>query len=348
MKQILSVLPSSSAASLSSFVPLPQKPPVDTQHEAIIFEEDQDSLFAPNKNVHPDLTAQTEFSPTIDVTKDAATTNSLVQNATDVTASDKNESTQQVPTNVLHFEVTSKTPSSINPFLGPFLSHDNEVVSPVTDHKFNGHNYLQWSQSVVMYIGGKGKEEYLTGEISAPKQDDPTYKTWKADNHMIKSWLISSMNNDIGENFLLYATAKELWDVVKDSYSSSENTSKLFAIEATLYDLHQDDTSHSILQHSHTLLARMDLLKNMLGNAPMILLYTSRIMSTKALPKVKEAFSKVRLKESEKRTRDALGVTIAENLDTTKRHAGKFMESLQIGNQSYKVIGRVMGMFFAC
>lgn len=94
-----------------------------------------------------------------------------------------------------------------------------------------------------MYIGGKGKEEYLIGEISAPKQDDPMYKTWKTDNHMIKSWLISSMNNDIGENFLLYTTAKELWDAVKDSYSSSENTSELFAIKAALYDLRQDDTS---------------------------------------------------------------------------------------------------------
>lgn len=54
-------------------------------------------------------------------------------------------------------------------------------------------------------IGGKGKEEYLTGEIKTPK-----YEKWETDNHIIKSWLVSSMNNDRGENFLLYSTAKEL------------------------------------------------------------------------------------------------------------------------------------------
>ncbi|KAJ0035586.1 hypothetical protein Pint_25611 [Pistacia integerrima] len=223
-------------------------------------------------------------------------------------------------------EVTSKTSSPDQSLSAPALSHHNEAVSLVTSHKFNGHNCLQWSQSVVMYIGGKGKEEYLTGEISAPKQDDPMHKTWKADNHMIKTWLISSMNNDIGENFLLYATAKELWDAVKDSYSSSENTLELFAIEAALYDLRQDDTS--VTQYFNTLTCywqQLDLFEeyawkctddttlyrtivekkrtfNFLhGLNKNLDAVQSRIMSTKPLPKVKEAFSEVRLEESRKK-----------------------------------------------
>ncbi|KAL6334490.1 hypothetical protein AAG906_016036 [Vitis piasezkii] len=32
---------------------------------------------------------------------------------------------------------------------------------------------------------------------------------------MIMSWLINSMNNDIGENFLLFGTAKDIWDAPK-------------------------------------------------------------------------------------------------------------------------------------
>lgn len=39
---------------------------------------------------------------------------------------------------------------------------------PITGHKLNGNNYLQWSQSVLMFISGKGKDEYLTGEKIAP------------------------------------------------------------------------------------------------------------------------------------------------------------------------------------
>ena len=36
------------------------------------------------------------------------------------------------------------------------------------------------------------------------------------------------MNNDIDENFLLFGTAKDIWDAAKETYSSSENTSELF------------------------------------------------------------------------------------------------------------------------
>ena len=69
----------------------------------------------------------------------------------------------------------------------------------ITGHKLNGHNYLQWSQSVMMFICGKGKDEYLTGEITIPGNGDPKYRKWKTENHMIMSWLINSMNNEIGE-----------------------------------------------------------------------------------------------------------------------------------------------------
>ncbi|KAL5548711.1 hypothetical protein UlMin_003942 [Ulmus minor] len=49
-----------------------------------------------------------------------------------------------------------------------------------------------------MYICGKGKNEYLTGEISIPATTDPKYRTWKIDNHMqldmfeIHSWKCSN------------------------------------------------------------------------------------------------------------------------------------------------------------
>jgi hypothetical protein len=40
------------------------------------------------------------------------------------------------------------------------------------------------------------------------------------------------MTNEIGKNFLLYGTAKEIWEATRETYSSSENTSELFEIEA--------------------------------------------------------------------------------------------------------------------
>ena len=32
------------------------------------------------------------------------------------------------------------------------------------------------------------------------------------------------MTNEIGENFLLYGTAKKIWDAARETYSSFENT----------------------------------------------------------------------------------------------------------------------------
>ncbi|RVW95345.1 hypothetical protein CK203_034218 [Vitis vinifera] len=91
----------------------------------------------------------------------------------------------------------------------------------------NSENFIQWAQSVRIFICGKGKEEYLTGAIVQPKEDDPGYRTWKLENSMVMSWLINSMTNDIGENFMYYGTAKEIWDAARETYSNIDNTSAI-------------------------------------------------------------------------------------------------------------------------
>ena len=96
---------------------------------------------------------------------------------------------------------------------------------------------------MLMFNSRKGKDDYLTGEIEIPKKEDLKFKQWKIDSHMIMSWLINPMNNDIGENFLLYGTAKEIWDATRETYSSSENTLELFHIEAILHDFLQETLS---------------------------------------------------------------------------------------------------------
>ncbi|RVW21682.1 hypothetical protein CK203_099910 [Vitis vinifera] len=44
----------------------------------------------------------------------------------------------------------------------PNLGGNDSSPILITGHKLNGHNYLQWSQSVLLFICGKGKDEYLT------------------------------------------------------------------------------------------------------------------------------------------------------------------------------------------
>ncbi|XP_059649898.1 uncharacterized protein LOC132295608 [Cornus florida] len=116
-------------------------------------------------------------------------------------------------------------------------------VLPITGHKLNGNNFPQWSQSVMMYVCGKGKDDYLTGEITAPAKEDPKFKTWKAENMMVMSWFVNSMTTEVGENFMFYATTKEMWDAARETYSDNENTSELIEIKGILHDLRQGEMS---------------------------------------------------------------------------------------------------------
>ena len=61
-----------------------------------------------------------------------------------------------------------------------------------------------------MFICGKGRDDYFTGVSMSSAKGDPNFKQWKTENSIVMSWLINSMTNDIGENFLLYETAQEI------------------------------------------------------------------------------------------------------------------------------------------
>ncbi|KAK2970862.1 hypothetical protein RJ640_022304 [Escallonia rubra] len=140
-------------------------------------------------------------------------------------------------------EISISSNYSSIPGVSGLPTHGNSESSilPITGHKLNGLNYLQWSQSVFMFISGKGKEDYLTGTIETPSKDDPSYKKWNSENHMVMSWLINTMNLEIGQNFMFYGTAKEIWENVKETYSDNENTLELFEIKGILHNLQQGD-----------------------------------------------------------------------------------------------------------
>lgn len=92
----------------------------------------------------------------------------------------------------------------------------------------------------MMYICGKGKDDYLTRATLPPSKNNLHFWVLKAENNMVVSWLINSMNN-MGENFLHYNTAKEIWEAACETYSTNVNTAELFRIEGNLHDLRQGE-----------------------------------------------------------------------------------------------------------
>ena len=65
-------------------------------------------------------------------------------------------------------------------------SADSNLM-PITGHKLNGNNYLQWSHSVMMFICGKGKDDYLNGVAAKSNKTDEKFKVWNAENNMVMS-----------------------------------------------------------------------------------------------------------------------------------------------------------------
>lgn len=63
----------------------------------------------------------------------------------------------------------------------------------------------------MMFICGKSKEDFLSDASKRPASTDGKFKSWNAENNMLMSWLINSLILDIGENVLLYSSAKEIW-----------------------------------------------------------------------------------------------------------------------------------------
>ena len=95
----------------------------------------------------------------------------------------------------------------------------------------------------MFHVRNKEKKDYLTRNIIKLDKKCVDYQIWKRDNNHVMSLLVNSMEPCIGENFLKYETATEVWEATKDTYSHKDNTPKLVAIEGVLHNLWQGDLS---------------------------------------------------------------------------------------------------------
>ena len=193
----------------------------------------------------------------------------------------------------------------------------------ITSYKLNGRNYLQWSQSVLLYLCSKEKEDCLTEKVVKPEEKEARYRAWKRENSQVMSWLINSIMPNIGENFLLYETVAEVWEAVKETYSYKDNTPELVTIEGALHNLRQGDlsvteyynklqtywqqldafekykwSSPEDSQQYKKIIETKRVYKFCLGLTSNLDAVRGRIFGTKPLPSLREAFSEVRREES--------------------------------------------------
>ncbi|XP_014499282.1 uncharacterized protein LOC106760357 [Vigna radiata var. radiata] len=108
----------------------------------------------------------------------------------------------------------------------------------------NDSDYPLWSQLMDMRIGARNKSRYLTGIVTKPSIDDPTYDNWVTENKWVKSWLIDSMSPSLMQRFIRLESAHQIWDVaLRTFYDGSDET--------CLFELNQ--RSFSTKQHGRPL-----------------------------------------------------------------------------------------------
>ena len=128
--------------------------------------------------------------------------------------------------------------------ISSFSSNSESLQSfAITSHKLNGGNFLQWSQSVKLFVQGKGKFGYLSGSVAKPNEKEEGYDRWEAENSMIMSWLVNSMEPDVGRTYLFLPTANAIWTAVKETYSDLGNAGQLFEIKTQLRKAKQGEKS---------------------------------------------------------------------------------------------------------
>lgn len=93
----------------------------------------------------------------------------------------------------------------------------------------------------MMFICGKRKDDFLLGASTCPVKGDSGFKTSKAENNMVMCWLITSITPNIGENFLLYPTTKDIWEAARDMYSFKKKITELFETESILHEFKLGD-----------------------------------------------------------------------------------------------------------
>lgn len=130
-------------------------------------------------------------------------------------------------------------PSQSEPQRNTYENHSIQI----TTIRLNGDNFLQWSQSVHMYLRERGKIGYITGDTKQPDVNDKTYAIWDAENSMVMTWLVNSMTEEISANYLYYSTAKELWDNVSEMYSDFGNQSQVYELTRQLGEICQGEDS---------------------------------------------------------------------------------------------------------
>ncbi|KAG5552479.1 hypothetical protein RHGRI_010533 [Rhododendron griersonianum] len=119
-----------------------------------------------------------------------------------------------------------------------------ETSSRITPEPLDGTNYVEWSLNAQNKIRGRKRWGFISGTKDAPTDvKSEEYEAWEDENCLVKSWLFGAMTKDIRSLFLQLATAKEIWEAVKQTYSVDQEASKVYQLHCEIISVRQNGGS---------------------------------------------------------------------------------------------------------
>jgi gag-polypeptide of LTR copia-type len=134
------------------------------------------------------------------------------------------------------------------------LGSDNTKLTTVV---LSGNkNYIPWSRQITIGLCGKGKSGFINGTKQKPIPKDPLKITdeetnkieeWQTSDHMVMSWLLSTMEPQIANMFMYFNSSKEVWDKAERLYGQQKNFSHIFNLKQELTQTKQSNQTNSQL-----------------------------------------------------------------------------------------------------
>lgn len=120
---------------------------------------------------------------------------------------------------------------------------NNESVLATFGVKLNDKNYGIWSQVMETYIVVRDKLGYINGDLPKPVETDPAFRKWRTENATVKGWLIGSIDPTLVGNFIIFPTAKGVWDAVATTYFDGTDTSQVYDLKRKVSRLRHHERS---------------------------------------------------------------------------------------------------------
>ncbi|GAU31820.1 hypothetical protein TSUD_58210 [Trifolium subterraneum] len=122
----------------------------------------------------------------------------------------------------------------IHPSEGP----NSVVVTP----KLNGSNFLAWSRSMQRALGAKNKLRFVDGSLEIPPIHDLNRTSWERCNHLIHSWILNSVSEQIASTIVFHESAIEAWQDLHERFSKIDRV-RIATLRSSINNLKQGTRS---------------------------------------------------------------------------------------------------------